>query len=72
MLTRINEVLEEVPYGLQGWLETFFFIIIIYLIFFSPRETHRTEPIPGCADTAGSRHPPYPAPGRFWAALEKP
>lgn len=40
------------------------------------RETHRTEPSPGYADTAGSRHTDTPtpcsAPGMFQAMLEKP
>lgn len=45
MLTRIDEVVDEVSLWLWWWLGMLF-----------ARETHRTEPIPGCADTAGSRH----------------
>lgn len=55
MLTRINEVLEEVPRWATRVVGNISFFIISFLFFF--RKTHRTGPIPGCADTAGSRHP---------------
>lgn len=50
MLTRMDEVVGEVSLPLQ------LKVVVKPGGKLSARETHRTEPSPGCADTAGSRH----------------